>query len=67
MLEWNGVSFIDTLGIPFGSKSPIAVVFLVSYESRNAAMICSDIASSLTLRDASKVKVDFGILIFCCW
>ena len=64
MLGWTGASCIDTLGITCGSDSPIAIVFLVTDEIRNAAMICSDNKSSITLRYASGVKVDTGIPLF---
>ena len=66
MLEWTGAPCIDTIGIPCGSKSPIVIVFLVSDKSRNAVMICSDSASSITLRDASGVKFGNSIPIFWC-
>ena len=60
MFELGGASWIDTLGIPFGSESFIAIVFLVADESRNAVI------SRLMLRDYSGVKVDAGLpLIWC--
>ena len=49
MLEWTGSPCIDTLGIPCRSKSPIAIVFLVDDESRNAVIMCSASASSIKL------------------
>ena len=58
MLEWTGATCIDTLVIPCGSKIPIAIVFLVTGESRNYKIICSASASSPTLRNASGVKFD---------
>ena len=68
ILDWTGALCIDTLGIPYGSKSPIAIVFLVADDRRNAAMICSDCASSLTLRYFNDVKVDAGLpLLWCPW
>ena len=68
MLEWNGYPCVDMLGIPYGYDSPIVIVFIVADESINAAMICSDISSSIMLRDANGVKVDAGIpLLWCLW
>ena len=66
MLEWNGYPCVDMLGIPYGYDSPIVIVFIVADESINAAMICSDISSSIMLRDANGVKVDAGIPLLWC-
>ena len=66
MLECTGSPFIDKLGILCGSESPIAILFLVSDESKNAAVLCSYIASILMLRYASDVKVDAGLPLFWC-
>ena len=66
MLDWTGAPCIDTLVIPCGSESPITIVFLVSGEIKDADVICSASASSLTLRDASDVEVNAGIQILWC-
>ena len=65
-MEWNGAPYIDTLGIPCWSESPMAIVFLVADYSINATMICYASESSLTLRYASSVKVDAGLPLFWC-
>ena len=54
------------LGIPCRSDSLIVIVSIVADESRNAAMICSASASNITLRNASGVKVNVGILLLWC-
>ena len=41
-------------------------MFLVAADSRNDAIIFSDSASSLTLRDDSGVKVDSGLTLLWC-
>ena len=66
MLEWTGALCINTFVIPCGSKIPIAIVYIVATESRNAAIICSDSAFSLTLIYSSGVKVDAGLPLFWC-
>ena len=66
MLECTGDLCINKLGIPCGSKSPIAIVFIVAYESINSAIINSTGASILTLRDDSGIKVDSGLPLFYC-
>ena len=66
MLEWTGALCIDTIGIPFGSESAIAMVFFVADESRNDAIICSTSASSCTLRDASDVNIDNDLPLLWC-
>ena len=66
MSDRTGNPCIDTLGIPCGSKISIAIVFIVASESRNSAMLCSSIAPSITLRDASGGKVDNHLPLFCC-
>ena len=66
MLEWNRAPCIDTLCILCRSESTIAIVFLVADESRNAAIICSASASSMTFRYASGVKVDAKLPLFWC-
>ena len=63
MLEWTVDPCIDRLGIPCGSESPITIVCIVAEEIINTAMVFSAIASNLTLRDGSGVKVDAGILL----
>ena len=51
------------IGSLLGSEIPIDIVFLVAVKSRNDVIICSASASSLTLIDASGVKVDAGLPI----
>ena len=65
-MEWTGDPCIDMLGILLISNSPIAIVFIVAGTSRNAAIICSASASSLTSIDASGVKVYAGLRLFWC-
>ena len=64
MLEWIGYLCIETLGIPYGFDSPIAIVFVFSGESRNFAITYSATGSSFTLRDYSGVRVDAGLPLF---
>ena len=66
MLYCTRYPCIDMFDIMCGSESPISVVFIVDYESRNAAMIWSVSTSSIALRDSSGVKVDTNLLIFWC-
>ena len=66
MLKGNGSPFIDIPGIMCGSDIPISVLFLVADESINSAIICSAIASYLTLIDDSGIEVDASLLIFWC-
>ena len=66
MLEWNVYLYIDTLRILCGPKSPISIVFLVADESTNDTIICSASPSNHTSSNASGVKVDVGLTIFCC-
>ena len=63
MLEWIGAPCIETLEIMYVSNNPIPIVFIFAYESRNAAMRCSDSESSRTFRDASIVRVDASLLL----
>ena len=66
MLECTGAPCIDTLGVLRGSKSLIAIVFLIAGESINATIMCSASASSHMSRDYSGVKVDASLLLFWC-
>ena len=66
MLEWTGALYIDTLGIPCGYDSPIAIVFLVTDDISNVARICSTYESYITLRDDNEVKFDAGLPLFRC-
>ena len=66
MLEWTGALCIGALVIPCRSDSPIAIVFLVADERRNAAIICSANESILMLIYSSGVKVDTGLPLFWC-
>ena len=66
MLEWTRDTCIDMLGIPCGSKSPIVILFVVDDESRKSAIIFYTSAPSLTLRDASGIKVDASLPLFWC-
>ena len=66
MLDWIVALCIETIGIPCASYSPIAILFLLTDEIRNSAMICSAIVSSCMLRDARGIRVDSGIPLFWC-
>ena len=57
-MEWAGTPWMDKLVSPQGYDNPTDTVFLISYKSRNDAILRSAGASSLKLMDDSGNKVD---------